>query len=397
MKNWVLMVVFFLGMGAFYPFVHNYILFGSLSILFSMLFMAFWFFILIISKSKYLLPSLDFNIIVFTQCVFLFFSSIVQESSFMPFLYLGLSWITLFLVINTFTTEFFLKKFIILNIVSAFLCVIGTIAVITGYLNLFGIYDYQGTFRIFNFGLFFVKTSATTIGEMRPAGYYDEPGSFAYVVMFLLLINRKFFKNMKWEYSLLILPLVTTSLAHIFTIIIFGVFTYINRNNIKKLLLFLILIGSIFFLINSGLIGEENSSFFRRKSIGRVESVLSGEDKGRQGGLDLGPVIFEKHYLGYSVEKVSANYPGFVNETIWGPLIYYGILGVPFYFLPFFYILIRTVQNRDKEQFFALILVIINLLQRPYYMYPLFIVLLYFLFFEKGVTGKSNYTALEKH
>lgn len=382
MKNWFYLIIAFLGMGAFYPFVHNYIFFGSLKTLASLFFIIIWGFFLALSGKKFIQPNPVFNKIVFIQCIFLFFSSVILDSSFLPLFYLILSWIVLFLILNTFTTDFFLKNFIKLNIISAVLCIVGSIALTFGLLKLYGVYDYQDSFKILNFGLFFIKSSNIAIDELRPAGYYDEPGSFAYVIMFLLLLNRKYYKNMKWEYSLLFLPLITTSLAHIFTIFIFGALFYVNKKNISKLLLTASLTVTLLFLINSGVLGDESSAFFKKQSIDRIERFINGEDISRQKGFDLGPIIFEKHHWGLSNDNIKNNYPDFVTDTFWGPLIYYGLLGIPFYFLPFLYILKQVIHNKDKIGFFMLLLVLINLIQRPYYMFPLFIVLLYYLFFH---------------
>lgn len=382
MKNWFYLIIAFLGMGAFYPFVHNYIFFGSLKTLVSLFFIIIWAVFLALSGNKIVTLNPVFNKILFIQCLFLFFSSVILDSSFLPLFYLMLSWVVLFLIVNTFTTDFFLKNFIKMNIISAVLCIVGTIGLAFGFLKLYGVYDYQFEHKILNFGLFFLKSSNIVTEEMRPAGYYDEPGSFAYVVMFLLLLNRKYFRNMKWEYALLFLPLITTSLAHIFTMLFFGVLFYINKKNISKLLLFAGITGVILFLILSGGLGDENSSFFKKQSVDRVERFINGEDVSRQKGFDLGPIIFEKHPWGFSNENVKSEYPDFVTDTFWGPLIYYGLLGIPFYFLPFLYILKQVIHDKDKIGFFMLLLVLINLIQRPYYMFPLFIVLLYYLFFN---------------
>lgn len=392
MKNWIYFIVIAIAFGAFYPFVHNYIFFGSLKTVMSLTFVVLWFVILILKGKKFVLPNKIFNRIVFVQVLFLFLYAVYFSVSFISLFYLVLSWVILFLVINTFSITFFLTKLIKLNIFFSILTVFGFFLVSIGLLNVLGVYEYQGgSYKIYNFGLFFIKHK-DIITDIRPASYYDEPGSFAYVVMFLLLINRKYFKNMRWEYALLILPLITTSLAHFFTIIFFVLLFYFNKKNRVKL----IAVFSVFLLlaiaVNYGVFGEDTSKYFKRKSIGRIESVIAGEDLSRQGGLDLGPVIFNKHSWGYPVELVSVNYPGFVNETIWGPIIYYGIIGIPFYFLPFIFIFIKSLKTRNYTDLMALVLVLINLMQRPYYMYPLFIILIYFLFFTENKYLLKNNT-----
>ena len=340
---------------------------------------------MLLTKTKLIFPSATFNKIVFIQVFFLFFSGIILDSNstFQVALTLGLSWVILLLVLNTLPLVFFLKNFIRLNILVGILSVVGTILFALGYLRLYGIYAYQGNFNIYNYGLFFVKRTNELTYQLRPAGYYDEPGNFAFVVMFLLLLNRKYFKNLKWEYALLILPLVSTSLAHIFTIIIFAFLFYFNKKHVAKLSFSIVTIFSLFFIINS-FSNSESIEYFNQRTFERFERVIEGgDDASRQGGLELGPKIFAEHHWGYSKEKVEQNYPDFVNETFWGPIIYYGIFGAFFYFLPFIYVGIKSIINKDKNQLLILLMVAINLLQRPYYMYPLFIILIYILFFQK--------------
>lgn len=380
MRTKLMFIFFLLGMGAFYPFVHNYIFFGNLKTLASFFFLLLWAVIVFFTKKKFKFPLPVFNRIIFIQSIFLFLSFVFLESSFLTLFYLILSWLTLFLIINSFSVYEFLKTFIKLNVLSAIFCLVGLILIPFGFIKIFGVYDYQDIFKIYNFGLFFVKLSSELTG-IRPAGYYDEPGSFSFVVMFLLLINKKYFNNRKWESALLFLPLVTTSLAHLFTIVIYFFLFYANSKNLNKLFIFLSLIFGIYLVVMSGVLGKENTAFFRRKSVERIENLINGEDASRQGGLELGPKIFNKYPWGRSAEKVLKEYPDFVTETIWGPLIYYGIIGIPFYFLPFFYILRKAIITKNRIMFFSLLLVLVNLLQRPYYMYPLFMVLIYFLFF----------------
>jgi len=110
---------------------------------------------------------------------------------------------------------------------------------------------YQSDKIIYNYVFFFIKRSDLTYLNIRPSGYYDEPGSFAYVVMLLLLLNRKFFKNIKWEYALLVLPLVTTSLAHIVTATLFLIIYYTNIKSIRYIIIIISISAVLLFAFNS--------------------------------------------------------------------------------------------------------------------------------------------------
>lgn len=196
MIKWVLLIIMFLVLGSFYPFVHNYVFFGDYKTLVSVVFLIFWFIILLFSKKKFFFPEKDFNIIFIIQIFCLFFYTIFFSTSFMVLFYYLLSWIILVFVLSTFEFDFFFKTLIKINIISLILCVIGLTGLSFGIVKLYGVYNYQGSFDILNFGLYFMKKSGDYT-NIRPAGYYDEPGSFAYIVMLLLLINRRYFKNQK--------------------------------------------------------------------------------------------------------------------------------------------------------------------------------------------------------
>ncbi|MFV8372674.1 hypothetical protein [Flavobacterium sp. LB2P74] len=385
-KNWLFLLLAFFALGAFYPFVHNYLFFGDLKVYISLFFLVIWIALMLIFNKQIILPASVFNKIVFIQVIFLFFAGIIydSESIFIQMLNLGLSWVFLWVLLNTITIKFFIKNFILANILSAVLILIGTIAFAIGKLNIVSEFKYQNT-TIINFGYFFVKKASEIDNQFRPAGYYDEAGTFAYVVMFLLLLNRKYFQNMKWEYALIFLPLFTTSMAHIFTIFIFGALFHLNKNNIIKMMIFVGIFG-VMILFFANTFSAEKSEILKEKTIGRFTDFISGgEDAGRQGGLDLGLKIFNKNSFGVSKEDVSRDYPEFVHETFWGPIIYFGIFGIGFYLLPFLYIGLTAIRKKDKFTIFMLLIVFINLLQRPSYIAPLYIILIYSLFFNENI------------
>lgn len=346
---------------------------------------------MLVVNKRIILPVGVFNRIVFIQIIFLFFAGIIYDSEFIyiQMLNLGLSWVFLWVLLNTISIRFFIKNFIRANLLSSILIFIGTIVFVTGKLSIVNEFKYQNT-TIINFGFFFVKKAAEIENQFRPAGYYDEAGSFAFVVMFLLLLNRKYFQNLKWEYTLLFLPLFTTSMAHIFTIFVFGLLFYLNKKNILKNLLTIGILAAIVIIFANNF-SSDNTENLKQKTIERFSDFISGgEDAGRQGGLDLGSKIFNKNLFGISKEEVSRDYPLFVHETYWGPLIYFGILGIGFYVLPFLYIGFNAIKNKDKNTVFMLLLVFINLLQRPYYLSPLFIILIYSLFFHKNMPTHNS-------
>jgi hypothetical protein len=378
-------IIALLFLGTFYPFVHNYVLFGTdKKALVSLFALGIWTISIVLRNPKNLkLPEKAFNIIIFTQIIFIFIWSYIIDSQGirMQSINLALSWYFVLLVINSIDVQYFIKIFIRINIISLILCIIGITLVILGITELYSTHIYQGDKNIYNYLFFFIKRTDVTYLNIRPAGYYDEPGSFSYVVMYLLLLNRKFYKNMKWEYALLLLPLVTTSLAHIFTGMLFIIMYYRKVLNLKYLIVIISLVATLFLFYNN-FKKTEYGQYYIRKTTDRIEKLIKGEGEiGRGGGYELGPKIFIENFLGTSPENVQKEFPDFVNEVIWAPLIYYGVLGIGFFYLLFIYIFAVIIKTKNNEGLFALILLVINLLQRPNYMSPIFILLIYYLFF----------------
>lgn len=384
--NIIYYVLFLLFIGTFYPFVHNYIIFEDKKIHVTVASLVIWSVIVIYrKKNRFILPSRSFNIILVIQGTYFFIWSIILSSQSIANygVRLVIGWYILVLILNSFNNDLFIKTFIKINIASLILSIIGLFIVLSGLSGVISVHSYHGNTEIYNYIFFFVKRPELSDFNIRVAGYYDEPGSLAFIVVFLLLINKKYYKNMKWEYSLLLLPLITTSLAHIFTVVLFLSTYYINKENIRKLFYLL----SILLLVISSIIRIEDNEYldyFKYRTIDRIANFSGLEsDKGRGDGFELGPELFKKYPLGISPEKIRKLYPTYVHEVVWSPVLYFGITGYLIYIMLFMYIFIKSIKNKDRTTFIALVILSANMIQRPNYIYPIYIVLLYFLFFDK--------------
>lgn len=393
-KNFLCFILALLSLGSFYPFVHSYVLFGNKKLSITIFFISLWLIFIIQNKiGKLKLPNKKFNIIVFIQVIFILIWSVVLDSISIRSqgINLLISWIFVFLIVNSIDVYYFLKAFIRINIISLVLCLVGIIFVVLGWAELYSTHKYNSDKMIFNYLFFFIKREELMGLNIRPAGYYDEPGSFSFIIMLLLFLNRKFFKNLKWEYLMLFLTIVTTSLAHIITSLLFITSFYLKIKKVKKIILLFSLLSLIIFTFKDSLLNSEYGKYINSKTFVRIESILNNEgDLSRGEGFELGPNIFKNNLLGSSPEFIKTRYPGYINETIWSPLIYYGIFGVGIYFLLFVYILKLCFKKNNKEIWIAFIIIVANLIQRPNYMYPIFILLLYYLFFIENYNWNNK-------
>jgi len=209
-KNFLCFILALLSLGSFYPFVHSYVLFGNKKLSITIFFISLWLIFIIQNKiDKLKLPNKKFNIIVFIQVIFILIWSVVLDSISIRSqgINLLISWIFVFLIVNSIDVYYFLKAFIRINIISLVLCLVGIIFVVLGWAELYSTHKYNSDRMIFNYLFFFIKREELMGLNIRPAGYYDEPGSFSFIIMLLLLLNRKFFKNLKWEYLMLFLTI----------------------------------------------------------------------------------------------------------------------------------------------------------------------------------------------
>jgi len=128
-----------LFLGTFYPFVHNYVLFGTQKALVSLIALGIWTISILIRKhNNLILPKKAFNLIVFIQIIFILFWSFVIDSQGIraQATIIALSWVIIVLVLNSIDTKYFLKTFTKLNIISLILCIIGIILVMSGITSL---------------------------------------------------------------------------------------------------------------------------------------------------------------------------------------------------------------------------------------------------------------------
>jgi hypothetical protein len=307
---------------------------------------------------------------------------------------LVLALVFIFVLINTIDGILWIKYFTFFNVIIIVLMITGMILFSFGLMSNYSQFTTGSGTVINNYGFFLAKdVSWANLGFVRSGGYYDEPGSLAYIVSFLLLLNKKYFNYKFIEVFLLIFPLFSGSLAHIVTCILYLLLFSLKKRNLGNFIVTIFLLMCCVLILNLYKDKNDNLNMFYKQTIERVENIIStGEDNGsRDGGYSLGPEIFNRYNTGISPGDVKNKYPDFVHETFWGPILYYGIFGYPFYIMIYVFIFFDRLNRKDTLSIKFLILIIANLLQRPYYQYPILMILLYLLFFyDKNILLDSN-------
>lgn len=389
--NIIIILALFLLFGGYYPFETNTVIFGTqgynLARLMSLLLICCG---AIIKKGKIVIASKNFSLIMLMQFIFFLVWGFIINSIVIiaNCVMLIVAYTTVVVVINIIDFRKVLLFFGRFTLFSGIMTTIGVVLFSLGMLDVISIFN-KGETLIQNFGFFFVKIYHENEGmllNVRPAGYFDEPGSFAYMAMLLLLVNKLYFDNRKLELGLIIFPLITTSMAHIFSVVIYLFLFYFKIKNLHK---FIITVGSVILILSvmtSIAKTNETFNFFYNRTVERVELFLSGEGgNSRASGFEMGPNLVAKYPTGVSPEYIQKSQPSFSHESIYSIPLFYGFQGMVFYFLPFIYVLFLIFNSTGEIRNFyikAFLLWTINLLQRPFYIQPFYIFTMYFLFFN---------------
>lgn len=300
------------------------------------------------------------------------------------YLNLALQFVSDLLLYLFITSYYSVEKVIISNIqIIAFMCIGGVIVfflVLGGYLHPFSIF--RGPTWITKNYLLTVTGSEWNAGGitvMRVAGYFDEPGTFAFYITFALILNKLFSYSKKVERILIICGLVTFSVAFFISIVLYLILFYFSMKSIKYFALFFILgaIGLNYILK----IKEESklANTIYKISLGRLEINLDDESKVING--DTRTVVYEQakiafldapvfgHGLLVTEQPKSIYYNAFFGANILAPFAYHGIVGTLVFYAMYFYWTFITFFNRRKllsrSIIAAWLIISINFFQRP--------------------------------
>lgn len=400
-KNIIVFILILLLLTRFYPLALATIFWGNVKNLVAVI-SLFALLIIFASQRKIKYPNRNFNFSMLVVGICLLLHSIIfsTETSITVLLW-GLlpSWAIVTLVINVIPLSVFLAFFIRFQLFSLILMIIGLILLSLNILHIYSYIQLEGDNVLCNYLLFFSKKT-DLIDELlvRPTGFYDEPGSLAYVTMLLLLLNKKYFDNKKVEFALLFLPLFSTSFAHVVTSFVYILFFCLKWKNVKWIFVFVMFLGGIYFYFGSSKMDNTTWMAIDTYTIGRIEKVLDGNDTSRAGGFEQGPQAFLKHLLGTSPETLEKEFPNIEVEVIWYPLAVYGILGFGFYYFPFFFIAFRDILyfKNNFPEFKFLIILLLNFIQRPFYLTPIYVVLIYILFYDKTLIPSGKTVLIKK-
>lgn len=371
-------LVFVLALSA-YPYIFNKFLpipgiqFASFFVLFALLF------ILYINRCNKRLP-VACSLCLYLQIAgWLFYYFLHHDISYFTRIYfLLLTFVVLFALQNTVGVNNFFKKY---NGWIAILAALGGIAFILVFIGLlrplfsFNLADER---QAYFFGL---TCSNSYIGNfVRVAGFFDEPGAFAFWGIFSLLINYLFVKSKIVEYSLLIGLLFTFSLAYFVQVAIYLVFLKIR--GIKSLFL----VGLFAAIVAGAVISQGEDSDIYIRSFQRVEK--SQDKTNRDSMTDRAKEIWG-HNVMFGVGGSNMAQYGYMGDNPYEILVKDGVIGYIITYLPIIFLLRASL--RSFNLLIAISILFLGYQQRPFHIEFLHYFLLYSFLYLSIICKKQKY------
>ena len=259
----------------------------------------------------------------------------------------------------------FVKYLTVVLLVSLFLSVLALVFSSAGFLMLFS----YGPLLFFPFSFLYPADGML----MRIAGLWHEPGQLSFLICFTVTLRHILNMNSMMSIVLLILGVLTASLAHFtfsigYFVIIFVQFSYRYKliiGSLSILLTILILTTNLSWAINrTNIIRSEPENFGRLASYNFCLDLLENNPE----KILMGP---KDNLANRELESEDLLSEDFLGVSIYGenplsPLMYGGLLSSwPYYAFILFSVLNLVCRNKNSLIFFLLMLLT---LQRPYTM-----------------------------
>ncbi len=376
-----------IAIGSFYPAMWDAFLIGRAEVIFQLLYLFIWFLFLVTRKSgKFEGIDRGFLITLFTTTIYYFIHCLIHDDKYEYLIVYVEIAVVIYLAKNTFPSKKFMTILTILNCIMVAFMVVGTVLFYLDLLQPIGreIIVENGVGRMTNYGLFFLKSHADWDDVfIRPSGYYDEPGSMAFVSLLLLVYNKLHLKNRWVEIILLFGNLFTLSSAHFITFVLYILFFYSpfkkgSKSGYVIIPFLVVLIWFYFYETNNIIIESVQDALF-----GRTKRIAEGTDASRN--FDIAKKAFY-HYFPYgaSMTEIDRNFHGVTHETVWYYFARFGLFGSIILFIPVIQIVLRNFKKGlFSNEMLLVILLMINIMQRPNLYFPLYFLIIYFTWFDR--------------
>lgn len=227
-------------------------------------------------------------------------------------------------------------------------------------------------------------TNVALDNVIRAAGFFDEPGALAFWGIFTLVINQLFTRNKYLEYIIIIGLLSTLSAAFFIQVSLYLIF--FKMKSFKKALPVILLLICIVFVLHNILDNDYIAKYtLNRFQGGHINST-------RYDLADIAKSYFmSSPIFGIGASKMqSITYMG---DNPYEILASDGLFGFVFTYLPLVYVMLRY---KNKEMFFAFLILFAGYMQRPFhanllhYFYLYSFTLICYIKYEKEIFNNAQ-------
>lgn len=389
----ILVCIATIAIGCFYPAMWDIFTIGYVGFVFQIVYLSIWFFTLfLLKRGKKVWIDVNTTIVLLSITLFYLIHCVIYQDKYEnSFIYLEIL-VILFLAKNSFKSKKLMEIVLILHCGMVIAMVIGSLLAYMNLIHPIGeeYYIEEDNAKVINYGFFYWKTFTEWDALIiRPSGYYDEPGSLAFVIYLLLAYNKLHLNNKWYEIILLFGGLFTLSLAYYIIFLAYILFFWARPNNKVLFLLLLLVIGSIVFFYSldtsDPIIGGIQHAVF-----GRSMELVDGTDGSRDFNASKEAFLYYFPF-GSSLYDIDKNFPGATHETIWFYLARFGLIGSIILFFPIFQLIIRNIKKGVlSDEMKLLYILIICLAQRPNLYVPICFMIFYFTWFNKDKVYVNN-------
>lgn len=380
-------ILAFLFFGSVYPGLWDRFIIGNTTVLYQLGFLMIWVIMALPMINKFRIKK-SFCILLLVSFITCALHCLIHQDN--PG---GLIlYVEAFVIIGLISTKHnqFMKVLLWFNAIMVVLSVVGVILAYMGLLSPIGtpLQMPNDDAYVDNYLFFFVKKLNDVADVLfRSCGYYDEPGSFAYVIMLSLIYNKIHIGSKQLETIFLYGGLATLSAAHIFTVLLY-VFFFNLKNHLQRLSVLLIALGVFWFAS----LETDNTilQWIKIASVDRVEKIITGEDESRN--YSGSSKMLQDHLIFGDSEKELSKY-NVSRDTISFYISKYGLIGSLLIYIPILFIIRNNIRKGVFSDEMKLIYIfMLNCIQRPDFVYPLYLVMIYYTWYSNtsGGTNKSK-------
>lgn len=218
---------------------------------------------------------------------------------------------------------------------------------------------------------------------IRASGLYDEPGALSFFICITCLLRLYRNKNYKKTVFLMLLGMITLSVAHIIITSIVIAVCYMKYFKSKDKIIFFIICVILFIFLNYFFYDALNTLVYSRFKFSKSSGKFAGDTRTVQIAQLLKQLDGEKFIFGVDLRiqrSSEISQFGIIGENPLSQLFFNGVfVSIEYYFIQFVFLLCFIFVKNKRWVFLSVLLL---WMQRPYFNiigYSIYLLLFFFL------------------